>query len=439
MQNPNFSLAKKLINIFLLLCPLIAVSAQAENLSPENFHGYFRTGFGFNSKGGPQVEFHNPNAGKEFRLGNETSTYGELAYDFVFYKSKDNHVQYKATFMHGLKFNNNTFWESTKNKALELAILQASFEATLPLAGRDIGFWLGKKFYRSVDIYMNDFYYFPETNGIGAGISNLPFLSDGQLKFALIRTINPDIETLNGRLQSLIYDIRTENSKITANSTLNFYAAYGKSAGGINQQRTLEYSALSGMAAGVLLKTDLASGFNHFSIFYGKGLLQGFNIYAKLDNQTDSEDAKKAQNITRIRIVNHLTTNISDKFATHLALIYENRNNGASTDSTQVNWYSVGIHPVYFVSDHFQLAGQVGFSQVTSNKSDSTTLTRITFAPQISPAANIWSRPVMRAFISHSFWNKNAKGKIGGNPYSNNPYINNTDGTNFGFQAELWF
>src|SRR6266436_4482000 len=42
------------------------------------FHGYLRSGYGLNSKGGQQVAFQAPGAGAKYRLGNETETYGEL-------------------------------------------------------------------------------------------------------------------------------------------------------------------------------------------------------------------------------------------------------------------------------------------------------------------------------------------------------------------------
>ena len=44
------------------------------------FHGYFRSGYGVNSKGGQQVAFKAPGAGAKYRLGNEAETNGELIF-----------------------------------------------------------------------------------------------------------------------------------------------------------------------------------------------------------------------------------------------------------------------------------------------------------------------------------------------------------------------
>ena len=42
------------------------------------FHGYFRSGYGLNGKGGQQVAFIAPGADAKYRLGNEAETYGEV-------------------------------------------------------------------------------------------------------------------------------------------------------------------------------------------------------------------------------------------------------------------------------------------------------------------------------------------------------------------------
>jgi maltoporin len=51
------------------------LSEQAQSFE---FHGYFRSGYGLNSKGGAQVAFQAPGADVKYRLGNEAETYGEF-------------------------------------------------------------------------------------------------------------------------------------------------------------------------------------------------------------------------------------------------------------------------------------------------------------------------------------------------------------------------
>src|SRR5712664_1334683 len=51
-----------------------------EQVQSFEFHGYFRSGYGLNSKGGAQVAFQAPGADAKYRLGNETETYGEFIF-----------------------------------------------------------------------------------------------------------------------------------------------------------------------------------------------------------------------------------------------------------------------------------------------------------------------------------------------------------------------
>src|SRR5258706_6425852 len=54
------------------------ISRLQEQLGTFEFHGYFRSGYGLNSKGGAQVAFQAPGADAKYRLGNEAETYGEF-------------------------------------------------------------------------------------------------------------------------------------------------------------------------------------------------------------------------------------------------------------------------------------------------------------------------------------------------------------------------
>src|SRR5262249_21915336 len=44
------------------------------------FHGYLRSGYGLNSRGGQEVAFQAPGADGKYRLGNEAETYAELIF-----------------------------------------------------------------------------------------------------------------------------------------------------------------------------------------------------------------------------------------------------------------------------------------------------------------------------------------------------------------------
>jgi maltoporin len=63
-------------------------------------------------------------------------------------------------------------------------------------------------------------------------------------------------------------------------------------------------------------------------------------------------------------------------------------------------------------------------------------LTRLTIAPQLSISENIWGRPVLRAFYTHSFWNDQNKSNIAQNAPT---YTNKASGGAYGFQMESFF
>src|SRR5262245_43751949 len=56
------------------------IESLQQQVGTFEFHGYFRSGYGVNSKGGQQIAFQAPGAGAKYRLGNETETYGELIF-----------------------------------------------------------------------------------------------------------------------------------------------------------------------------------------------------------------------------------------------------------------------------------------------------------------------------------------------------------------------
>src|SRR5262249_43098302 len=51
------------------------IEGLQQQMSGFEFHGYFRSGYGVNSRGGEQVAFQAPGAGAKYRLGNEAETY----------------------------------------------------------------------------------------------------------------------------------------------------------------------------------------------------------------------------------------------------------------------------------------------------------------------------------------------------------------------------
>ena len=82
-----------------LLIPLKTL--QSQNFENFGFYGYFRSGFGLDSKGKAMAPFQAPNAEAKYRLGNEAETYLEAA--FAYFKKKRiwSNIWYKNTYCNG--------------------------------------------------------------------------------------------------------------------------------------------------------------------------------------------------------------------------------------------------------------------------------------------------------------------------------------------------
>ncbi len=420
----------KLLTLFLSLVPFCAF-AWIEGQYVD-FGTYLRSGIGSNGRGGDQECFSQQGTpGNEFRLGNECSTYGELALaTFVRRPTKDGGVYGMGQIRLAYAPSGHTNWEGA-NGSNPIAIRE-SYAEIGNLTRHKISFWAGKRFYREQDVYMNDFYYFADTSGNGAGIGQIPFIRSGKLNLAVLRETK-DTESDSGRLALTLLDARAKDMDLFAGLKLNVWLGHAFSSAGKNTTNLTEYDDATGQVVGALFHKGFAAGFNQFAVIWGQGLLDEFNLYGDLTVVKGSASAKAQEDSSRLRIVEHLTYNLNPDWAFHFGATYELRDNGALQNNKEI-WWNVGVHPVYFIDENFQIASQLGTSVVDPQGAPARRLTRVTIAPQVVLDKNIWSRPVLRAFYSKSFWSRSNRGLIGGNVYRSE-----TSGTAMGVQMELWF
>lgn len=393
---------------------------------------YLRSGVGSNGKGGDQECFNQPGTpGNEFRLGNECSTYGELALaTYVKRGSDDSPLYGYGQIRLAYAPDGHTNWEGA-NGANPIAVRE-SFVEIGGVSEKKLSFWVGKRFYREQDLYMNDFYYFADTSGNGGGVGDIPFIRNSKLHFAILRETKT-VETDNGKLALTLFDVRAKGIALAGGVVMNLWLGHALSSSGVDASSGDEYDDGTGQVAGAIFQKGLARGFNHFAVIWGQGLMDDFNLYGDLSVVKGSIEAQAQRDSKRVRLVEHLTYDVSSDWSLHFGATYELRDNGAAQNSKET-WYNVGVHPVYFIDDNFQIAGQLGTSVVDADGASPRRLARVTIAPQVALARNIWSRPVLRAFYSRSFWSRNNRGRVGGQAYAHE-----TSGTNLGLQMEVWF
>lgn len=410
--------------MILLLLAIRAFAVTGENLE---LHGYMRAGVGTNSKGGNQECFYNQGTGSggrnEFRLGNECSNYGELTFLAHQLKGKESDPFFKTQMRLAYSAPGNTSFENSES----INVVEGFVEAG-NLEGSPLLYWIGKKFYRSEDVHMDDFYHFTETNGNGAGVGAIP-LKLGVGEFAYIKQLkDTSARSSRGAHDITLYDFRLRKMELTKSDLFSIWSAYARNPG----EADGTYSKSEGELFALLYQRNFDGGFNQVMLGYGHALLAEFNLWGDaLPIKGESVQNQK----NGWRFVEQLTMEVNAKWALHFALSAERKDNGEKRDN-KTDWMSIGTRPVYYFSDHYQLATEVGHSVIKERNTPKRELTRITIAPQISIAKNIWGRPVLRAYVTRSFWNRENRSKIAENAPA---YGGSDSGGAYGFQTEVWF
>ena len=203
-----------------------------------DYHGYMRAGSGSNFDGGNQTCHQLSGVpGNEFRLGNECGIYGEAYFQaYTPNPKKADGEFFRANFDISYNPNGNNL-----NEQPNFGIFGAYIEAGR-VEGIPETFWVGKRYYRDTDIHMDDFFYFADTSGNGAGVQDIPLFRNGKLAFAIMREdtnetatgitpANP-VTTQNGIPRNLLFDVRLFQLPLDAKNQLNFWGGFATATGG---------------------------------------------------------------------------------------------------------------------------------------------------------------------------------------------------------------
>jgi len=393
------------------------------------FHGYLRSGYGLNGRGGQQVAFQAPGAGAKFRLGNEAETYAELI--LVNNLANANHDPDKAWFKTEVMIEaNTTNSASYANFPGGIGNDQFRFREAFVQAGNviksnpDAKFWAGERYYRRYHVEINDFYIL-DMSGYGAGVEdfNVKF---AKLSAAFLAGARPDIVTNIGTYAKSNIDVRLYDMKAPAGRAAVWFN-YAVAKGGTQRDGTV-IPTTDGWAVGFRhTRTEFHGGFSEFAIGYAKGAAS--NLSTSLDDPT-----RFLPHTERLLIAQNFLIQPNPKFAIMPLFIYQRTRNGNSQDGP-AQWYSFGARPQFFFSKHVSLALEPGFDRVTAGDGlYGGWLRKFTIAPQIGAGREFFSRPVLRLFATYANWSDGLRGFIGGVPYANR-----TSGLTYGVQVETWW
>lgn len=428
-----------------------ATSARALDL---DFGLYMRAPVGTNSSGGKQITLKNPGSrGNEFRLGNEEG-YGELKFTGHVLKAQKPHDPFflaNMTLAIGTPMNSQ--YSDTTSAGDNFHLVQSYAEGG-NFDGVLASFWAGKRFYRDVDVHMDDFYYFADMGGVGGGVGQVA-LGRGELAVAFLQSADGNFrDSTLGLPAKQVLDFRLFNWKLSEKDALHFWTALGYSAPGTGQVLSgasyvpADFEAGRGAIFGLRYGHDLEKGHNDLALMFGTGVLEDFSmnkVQALTSIYTDLNAAK------RWRLVESFYQELSSRWSVQTAFIYEGAKAGTGTQS---RWLSFGARPLYYFTEHYHLAVEGGFSMVrNSSETDGSgheagdrTLARLALAPEVAFASSFFARPLIRAYVAHTWWNgangdqSNASSLIGS---LNSNHIAALDGdrseTQMGVQCEVWF
>ncbi|HJZ62986.1 MAG TPA: carbohydrate porin [Candidatus Acidoferrum sp.] len=405
-----------------------------EQVGAFEFHGYFRSGYGQNSKGGAQVAFQAPGADAKYRLGNEAETYGEFIFvnnwlnsghsDQAWIKTE---VMFEANTSNSASYANFPGSNGNDQFRLREAFVRAGHILDFQ---PDAKVWAGERYYRRQHIEINDFYPL-DMSGYGAGVEDWN-LRIGKLSLAYLSGARPDIVTQNGNYTKNNIDIRFYDFKGPF-GLWGVWFDYATAKGGTTQTGASVPTA-NGYAVGIRhQRLEWHGGYHTFAIQYGKGAASNFST--SIDDPTPFLKSSE-----KLLITEHLLFQPNDRFAIMPIFIFQRKRDGQPGHSFN-DWASFGVRPEIFFTKYISLALEGGADHTegfvttqSGQRNFDGWLRKFTIAPQIGAGRQFFSRPVLRVFMTYASWSNGYKGLVGGIPFQDR-----TSGLTYGVQAETWW
>jgi maltoporin len=405
------------------------ITKLREQVNSFEFHGYFRSGYGLNSRGGQQTAFQAPGAGAKYRLGNEAETYGELIFvnNWLNPEHDSDKAWMKTEFMIEANTTNSASYANFPNgrgndqfRLREAFIRAGNILESQPNAK----FWAGERYYRRQHIEINDFYPL-DMSGYGAGVEDLD-VRIGKLAVGYLAGSRPDLIFDEGNPAKNNLDVRLYDMKGPI-GTWSGWFDFATSKGGKTTAGPV-IPTTSGYAFGLRhQRLEWHGGFHAFGIQYGTGAASNYST--SIDDPTPYLRSSK-----RLLITEQILLQPNDRFAIMPIFVYQRFKDGDPRHDWS-EWVSFGARPEVFFNKYLSLAFEAGFDHTHSRSGQyDGWLRKFTIAPQIGAGRKFFSRPVLRAFLTYANWSDGFRGLVGGAPY-----LNRTSGLTYGVQAETWF
>jgi maltoporin len=407
----------------ILLCASSAVLADAQQ-DEAGFHGYFRVGAGSSTSnsGGPQSCYGLGGNTMKYRLGNECDAHFEGGYTQQL--AQVDGVQYNGTIWIEAHSPNSDFGDT------KLAMNKAYVEAKgLPVLNGGSA-WIGKRYYYRPDIHMLDMQYI-NMNGTGAGLDKVQ-LGPGKFSYAFFKDNDLNsmgtlgrVDTTSAMRQNFIYGDIPLNPNGSIDLAATVIRAQGKGVTDTTKHNGWQLSVFHRQA-------KVWGGGNTVGVQYGNGPGVGPGI----GRMGSSGSTLLTPDTKRLRVFDHLWIQPTWNFGMEAVVLAQRDKSPGAESST---WITLGVRPVYALTQNIKLALEVGTDRVTVPGGEAQRLTKITFAPILSAGPGLYSRPELRAFVTYGKWNDAARAAVNAANSSGPVYNGGNSGASYGFQVESWF
>ena len=424
----------------------VLVVLAAPDASAVDFHGYFRSGIGGNSKGGNQVCFQDPGADYKFRLGNECENYAEWEFAQSLYKDKSGVEFIYDGMLAYVTPNASADFQSIAVPPGQIALRQNWVGAKgLPFAAGGM-YWIGKRYYHRNDVHQIDYFYW-DVSGFGGGLDEIP-IGPAKVDIALMQTSSTSTTSasgtgLNERRTIWRPDLRVTgipllfpNSTLEAGLSLYIDSSNGDASPATNSSR----QSVSPWFTVQWALSNFLGGFNKLAYQWAQGSASSMSGGPVVDADSGSK---------QWRVVEHMVYQPTDSISGALVFVYQDKTNVGGTSNKS---WGAGIRPAIQLNDYFKIEADLGYNSVTpkTGNTDSIGLFKLTVAPTITalpgPGGTYFTRPVLRAFLTYANWNTAAQnagivsqsaGCVASTTTS--PFGCDTNGVSFGAQVEAWY
>lgn len=396
----------KRTNLYMALA--LAGLCGSANALPIEFTGYFRAGVGGNVAGGNQVCFQAPGADTKWRLGNECDYVIEPQFNakVATYEGSDWHVHFMPGVYHA-------YGDAAGNPDLAARYGQVYAYGTKIAALGNGTVWAGRRFYNRLQLGIND-QFLENDDGDGTGIENMD-VGMGKLSVAVMTDPNGVGADVNNGLFKV--PVRLTGIKTVPNGELSVYVT------GI--ARFTSKDQTTGVEPGGKANAGSVGVYQTLNgTFMGGNTLLGVRY----------DENRGGVGVKNTRFVVQQTGKAG---ATSWDAIAEYRVNDQDDPTKANKWFSLGGRTDTHLGGPYRLLLDAGTDQVSPDSGGSRSLTKLTIAGAISGGPEAGSRPTLRLFLTHAFWNEAARQNL--DARLKEAFGDKKAGTSIGVQAEAWW